>query len=346
MISKKKRTKIKTKSGFALIAVLLFIAVLSAFILEFNYKSRMKLHLVENFHLASQALNNADAGIAAAIAMLRQNENIFADENSQSFLSGMDNIPIEDGFCSISIAAESGKFNINTLCTNSGQPNRDKVNQMLRLIDLLNNQHEDTSPVSYSLIPAIIDWTDYDDDVTILPFVKGENRGAENDYYQKLEEKYPCKNAPFDLLSELMLVKGMTTEIFHGRIEQEEARIKPVLGINQYLTVYGDGKININEASPIVIQSLSDNISFILAQNIVEQRKISRYSSIEQLKQVPGMTTEIFENIREMITIKTNDRYYIVTVTGVVKEFERNVQVVLRKKQSTSQIEILMRSEI
>jgi hypothetical protein len=46
---------------------------------------------------------------------------------------------------------------------------------MLKLIDLLNYQFQEQSPISYSLIPAIIDWVDYDDEVTFLPFIKREN---------------------------------------------------------------------------------------------------------------------------------------------------------------------------
>ena len=346
MVSIKRTLKAKSQPGFVLIAVLLIITILAAIILEFNYESRMKLHLADNFHHATQALNNADAGIAMAMTALSQNEDMLVDETTRPSFSGMVQIPVEDGFCTVSIAKESGKININSLRTSDGRPIRHRVNQMLRLIDLLNDQYGESSPVSYSLVPAIIDWVDSDDDVTILPFVKGQNAGAENDYYQKLEEPYPCKNAPFDALSELLLVKGMTTEIFHGRMGNRDQGIKPVSGMNQYLTIYGDGMININEAPIMVIQSLSESISPIVAQNIIEQRKYSRYSNVDQLRQVPGMTAEMYEDIHDLITVNTNDNYYIVTGTGVVKEFERTVQVVLRKNRQTPQIDVVMRCEI
>ena len=69
-ISIQHRKTMKGKPGFVLIAVLLMISALAVFILEFNYDSRIKLHLAENFSLATQALNNADAGIAITMAVL------------------------------------------------------------------------------------------------------------------------------------------------------------------------------------------------------------------------------------------------------------------------------------
>ena len=345
-VSIQKKNKIKKEQGFILIAVLLMVSVLSAFIIEFNYESRVKFRLADNFNLAAQALNNADAGIAISIAALNQNENMLDDENAMQVFSGTTQIPSENGFCKISVTSESGKININALCDSAGKPVRKKVDQMLRLIDLLNEQYKNNSPISYSIVPSIIDWTDSDDDVTILPYVKIQNSGAEKEYYKKLDEPYHCKNAPFDLLSELLLIKGMTREIFYGRTGNERTGTKTIDGINQFLTVYGDGKININEAPITIIRSLSEHINLTLAQNIIEQRKFSRYSSMEQLKQVPGMTGEIFEEIRDLITVNTNENYYTVTATGSAEEMQRTVRVVLNKNPSTSRIEIVMRSEI
>jgi type II secretory pathway component PulK len=67
MIKKLRKNKDR---GFVLIAVLLIISVLVTIILEFNYESRMKLHLSDNFHNASKALNYAEAGISIAMASL------------------------------------------------------------------------------------------------------------------------------------------------------------------------------------------------------------------------------------------------------------------------------------
>ena len=343
MIKKSLKNK---ERGFVLVAVLLMIAALVAIIVEFNYESRLKLHLSDNFRYSSKALNYAEAGLAIAMATLKQNDDILYDERFIPLFSGEVQIPVESGYCTIFINRESGKINVNTLKTSDGKIVRHRAEQMLKLIDLLNYQYHEQSPISYSLIPAIIDWVDYDDEVTFLPFIKRENEGVENDYYEDLIAPYSCKNAPFDTLNELLLVKGMTTKIFYGRAGDKTKNIEPVDGIRQFLTIYGDGDININEASPMVIQSLSDMMSFGLMQNIVEQRNIRRYGSVEQLQNVPGMTGQVYESIRELITVKPKERYYNVTVTGVAGQFMRKVQIVLRKDSSTARIETILRKEL
>ena len=342
MIKKLRKNKDR---GFVLIAVLLIISVLVTIILEFNYESRMKLHLSDNFHNASKALNYAEAGISIAIASLKQNENILFDERFIPLFSGAVQIPVETGYCTILINDESGKININTLKTSEDKIVRHRVDQILKLIDLLNYQSREQS-ISYSLVPAIIDWVDYDDEVTFLPFIKRDNEGAESSYYEDLIDPYKCKNAPFETLNELLLVKGMTPTIFYGLTGDKTQNIEPVDGIGQYLTIYGDGKININEASPTVILSLSDKMSPSLVKSIVEQRKIKRFVSVEQLQNIPGMTPHVYESIRELITVKPKGRYYNVTVTGVAGQFIRKIQIVLRSDGSTAQIDTILRIEL
>jgi general secretion pathway protein K len=342
-----KSKKQNNRQGFALIAVLLLITILAAIIMEFNYKSRMKLNLAGNFYLSTRALNAADAGINIAIAKLRQKKDIHSDEMPDRFFSGMVRIPVGDDFCNISMVQESGKININSLSTSDSRQRRNSAEQLLRLIDQINAQYTGHPPISYSIIASMIDWVDADDDVTILSFVNGENTGAENGYYRGLEYPYPCKNAPFEDLKELLLVKGITNEIFYGRADSNNnAKIKLVDGIGQYLTVYGDGKININEASITVIRSISDKISLALAQNIIEQRQSNRFSSVEQLQQVPGMTPEIYKSIREFITVKPDKTFYTVTSTGISEQFEQKVTVVLGKNEKTSELDVIIRYEM
>lgn len=81
---------------------------------------------------------------------------------------------------------------------------------------------------------AILDWVDEDDD-----FRSG---GAEEGYYAGLSPSYPCANAKFAVLEELLLVKGMTSEVFN--------KIKP------FITVYSSGAVNINTASRYVLEAI------------------------------------------------------------------------------------------
>lgn len=58
---------------------------------------------------------------------------------------------------------------------------------------------------------SIVDWRDEDD-------LHGIN-GAEDQYYEGLDRPYQSKDAPFDAVEELLLVRGVTREMFYGTPE-------------------------------------------------------------------------------------------------------------------------------
>jgi general secretion pathway protein K len=91
------------------------------------------------------------------------------------------------------------------------------------------------------LVDAIKDWIDADDEVT--------GAGAEGAYYAGLRRPYTAKNAPIDCIEELLMVKGVTRELFYGTVESP--------GLVQCLSVYGDAKININTAPNPVLRALA-----------------------------------------------------------------------------------------
>lgn len=56
---------------------------------------------------------------------------------------------------------------------------------------------------------AMIDWRDEDEDINT-------NGGAENEYYLSMPDSYYCKNALFETVEELLLVRGVTPELLYG----------------------------------------------------------------------------------------------------------------------------------
>jgi len=81
---------------------------------------------------------------------------------------------------------------------------------------------------------AIEDWRDEDD--------TQRASGAEDFYYGSLSNAYDCKDAPFEHVEELLLVRGISPEVYR--------RLEP------YVTVYGSGLVNLNTASPEVVRAL------------------------------------------------------------------------------------------
>lgn len=335
------RYPLRSRSGVVLIVVLLIVSVLAAIVFEFCYDCRMKVHLADNARRASQALYCAEAGVAIAMAALEQTTDLWTHDELLGILSGAVQVPLGEGYCVVSVGREQGKINVNGLVDGKGQPVRQRVDQMLRLIDLLNEQNGDRKPISYGVVAAMIDWIDVDDEVTVLPSVRGENSGAEDAYYQDREKPYRCRNGPLEVLGELLFVKGMTREILCGSTDTEQE--SPAVGMESFLTVYGGGRLNINEASITILRTLSERMDRSLAESIVEHRP---YRSLEELNQVPGMTPEVFNAIREAAGGQGGDQHFIVTSQGVVGKSVRVVRVVVEKNRIGGRLTRLIRWEL
>ncbi len=86
------------------------------------------------------------------------------------------------------------------------------------------------------LMGSLIDWTDEDDD-------RADRGGRESVVYQRLEDPYLPKNAPFESVEEIRLVDGWHRDDVWRRFGTR-------------LTVYGDGKINVNSADRATITGL------------------------------------------------------------------------------------------
>jgi type II secretory pathway component PulK len=106
-----------------------------------------------------------------------------------------------------------------------------------------------------TMIDCLEDWIDEND-------LHGLN-GAESDdpFYQ--EQGYPVKNGPLDSVEELLMVKGWGPEILYGRPADEEN--DEIFGIADILTVWGDGKVNLNTANTNLLLSFAEYEDWELA---------------------------------------------------------------------------------
>ena len=239
------------KKGFVLIVVLGMVIVLTVVLLGFSRKAQAGLSTADDFLKSQQALNCAKSGLNIAIALVRDNPDIQQNEKLKDLFLKENIFSVGSGSCSVTITPENGKLNINMLKDENAMPDRARIDQMLRLIELLKREYGDHIDIGYGIVPAIMDWTDADEEVTYLPFVKYENSGAESSFYRQLPKPYKCRNKPLEVLEELLLIKAMTPEIFEL--------------LQGHITIYGDGQINVNCASEFVIQSLSEKIDPVLA---------------------------------------------------------------------------------
>ena len=263
------------KGVVALVLVIWIMVILLALVGEFSYSMRTEMKITRNFKEEEEAYQLALAGIEQAkiellsVRDLRSayvNEDdvlVFFNESDTNDTEGEEterSNQLGRGSFEYTIIDEDGKVNINTA----------KVEQLRRLFL---DSGVDTEEVS-TIVDSILDWRD-ENSLHRL-------NGAEEDYYTSLERPYSCKDGPFSTIEELLLVKGMTPEIYFGSAhdnvtpedqeaeESEEEDDESYSGIAGYLTVKGSELININTAQLPVLEA---TLGAVVADNIMIQRE-------------------------------------------------------------------------
>ncbi|MBX3193281.1 MAG: general secretion pathway protein GspK [Labilithrix sp.] len=94
---------------------------------------------------------------------------------------------------------------------------------------------------------AIIDWADVDEqafncDLTQLS--GAQQTGVEDAWYQLLPKPYRRKNAPYDSLEELHMVRGVSEDFWATFVDPDPTNPK-----KRVVTVWGSGAINVNTAN-------------------------------------------------------------------------------------------------
>jgi general secretion pathway protein K len=234
-----------TQKGFVLIMVLWILAVLTVMAISLTYMTRVESLAALSFRKSVAMKFLAEAGVERGVAEVLYRMRNLSIEGSEVWR--VDGTPYEietdHGNYSVGITDESGKVDIN----------RTPELILRNLLGILGHDLE----VVDTITDSVMDWKDADDFYRLS--------GAESDYYMSLPEPYAAKNADFETLEELMLVKGVTPEILHGEEDKK--------GLIDFLTVYsGTGRINLNAAPQEVLMAIP-GMSQEIADDLIESRQ-------------------------------------------------------------------------
>ena len=258
----------------ALMMVLWVMVFLTVIVSEFAHSMRVEVNITRNFKEEAEALSLSEAGLNLAFAEIlrdldylgsdKDGDTVFIKKGSESNKENMEDKPVRKGIklgsgsINYSIIDEDSKININNA-------SRDTIVKLLELSGVEAGEMRD------AIADSIEDWRD-EDSLHRL-------NGAEEDYYMSLPSLYHCKNGNFDTVEELLMVKGMTTEILYGNMEfasrsarkdNEEPENEKYAGIYQSLTVFGSGTINLNTAPELLLRVVKGDEE---AKNIILKRQ-------------------------------------------------------------------------
>jgi len=192
-----------SQRGIALLIVLWVMTILTVMVFSFTVMTRAENYGTLAFKEGTAKKYLAEAGIERGIM-----ETIYQSVNrSQALtLEGREAWRLDgtlytsdtgQGSYAVRIFDESGKISLNGLTDSSG----------IVLRNLLINQG--VSPENAAIIvDSLLDWKDADDLHRLS--------GAESDYYLSLPRPYKARNASFETVEELILVRGITPDILYG----------------------------------------------------------------------------------------------------------------------------------
>ncbi len=253
-----------SKKGSILILTLWTLSFLAIFAVSLSSRVSAQLRLASHLQDRLKAYYLANAGIEKAIVELAADETLDCDSLDETWANNEESFkeaPVGDGYITLSYvmaaevkegeddeSSEAEEVTLYGVMDESSRVNINKVSADILEI-LLERIGGLDSDEATEIANAIVDWRDKD--IIVSP------DGAESAHYEGLKAPYECKNGEFQVIEELLLVKGMTPEIFSK--------------LQKVITIYGEGKVNINTVDVNTLYGLG--LDTRLAERIVEFRQ-------------------------------------------------------------------------
>jgi general secretion pathway protein K len=207
------------QQGVALISVLLVFAIVAVITSEIISQHFLDLRRTANTINSKQAYYFALAGEEYARQLLARDYYDADREQSDGFLDGWNqldqSLEIEQGELEIVIEDLQGKFNLNSLLSNSGNIDPGNVRVFDQLLSELG--------LAGAISPQLQDWLDADNDL--------RPSGAESPDYQSQSTAYLASNQALTDVSELYLLAAMNVEGYR-ELSPSVAALPPGTALN------------------------------------------------------------------------------------------------------------------
>jgi general secretion pathway protein K len=280
--------------GIALMLVMVVIFALSVIVAAFAYSMSVEMRLaqVSDYDVELDWLGRSGIELAKFALAVKCPDQKDIDALNQVWAGGtspcsndvpqfsLKDFPLGNGKITVTITDMERKFNINMVANPLGA-------QMEVLQKAIAATGVTDPTQAGTIIDSILDWKN--------PVADGHINGAKEDYYSHLEPPYHCENGPIEDISELLLIKGVTPDVYWGinstnhppaayqqqgfnhtphstksRFANEAKNDTNTAGLVELFSPFG-ARLNINTASAKTLQLLP-GIDANTAQRIIEQR--------------------------------------------------------------------------
>lgn len=240
--------------GVALVTALLVVSLATMAAVSMATRQHVDVRRTGNLLHGEQAYAYALAAESWALVIMdRDTDDTENDTLEEGWATALPPISVEGGFVNGVIRDLQGRFNVNNLVDEDGEPSiedRDYFKRLLLVLEL-----------DPALTNALLDWIDPDIDASYPD-------GAEDDSYLLNNPPYRAANRPLSDVSELGLVKGFTAEV--------------VAALEPHITALPERtEINVNTASAEILRALNENLTEADVESLVKDRGVDGYEDIE-----------------------------------------------------------------
>lgn len=271
--------------GNILITVLWIIMIMAVLVLGLNYEARSDVERTTLFRDRARAYWLARGAVERAkydyaLAKMRADEEI-PQRTKYTY-------EFADGYAVVQLLNHTHLMSVNSA-------NRELWEQLFTYYEVEETERD-------ALIDAIFDWVDEDD----LPRLNG----IEEEYYLGLNPPYFPRNGEFHSVEELLLVRGITEDLFYG----VPGSGKP--GLRDLLTAQGPRitKFDINTCPSGMLMAFL-GITKEEADQIKAAREIERFETVIQVGEL--FNGELNEKLMQFFTVYQGNQFKI-RATGYV----------------------------
>jgi len=319
------------RRGSILIIILWILGFLTILVINLASASRARLQYADHLQDGLRLNYLARAGIAKAEVELMHDLTPDYDALNESWAnqeSSFKELPLGSGSVTVSYHPEVSGLDAGVFLYGA-MDESSRIDINVASSDILKHLLERVAQVGQEeatdISRAIVDWRDKD--IALTP------GGAEDEYYLSLTPPYKAKNGNFQIAEELLLIKGMTPEIF--------AKIKDLI------TVYPTGKVNINTASVACLGALG--LTDSLCERIIKYRKGEDgligtaddgiFKTLADLNNIGSLFTEESTQINQLITsdqVAVKSSIFRINACGEFKDSrgvrQRNIVCVIKRQ--------------
>lgn len=291
----------RCQRGMAVVVALLSVAIASSIAAYLLWQQNLMLRAVSNQREQAQLFQLEYAALDFVMTVLREDRRYtMVDHYGELWALPLPETDFEDWKLSGRVYDAQARFNINSMVQH-GVADKARVEQYRKLLTLLDLPEE--------LADTLVDWIDSDNS-------RYGMNGAEDEDYLMMQPPYRAANDLMVDLTNLVRVKGYTTEVIN--------KLTPFI-----CALPENVPVNVNTASAEVLAAVVIGLTLEDAQALVQSRdRVYLNDVLEINNRLPGRNLQIIQ-----YSLSVNSSYFLIEGHIIGNNAERFVRALLWRER-------------